>query len=360
MRHLHLLWATLLLATPSLGGTQFLFGVDSSFANEMDDCGAIYRDNGKQQDVYEIYKAHDVNFVRLRLWVHPRWTKYSTLKDVKRSIARAKALHIGVLLDLHYSDDWADGDKQIIPDAWSSIPDDEGLAKTVYEYTQNVLAELRRDRLLPEMIQIGNETNGELMMSAPTKAAIRWSRNAKLLNAGIKAVRDSNPTIKIMLHIAQPENVALWLSDAAKAGVTDFDVIGISYYRKWSKLDLAGLGDTIGRLHKTYPKTDIMVVETAYPWTGRNADHAPNVLGDDSLLAGYPATVMGQQAYLKDIAATIAANGGAGLFYWAPDWLSTKCATRWGQGSNWDNAALFDFEGNALPSFDFQRPPNPW
>jgi len=34
---------------------------------------------------------------------------------------------------------------------------------------------------------------------------------------------------------------------AAAAGVTDFDLIGISYYSKWSKYSLAGLG---GGSHK--------------------------------------------------------------------------------------------------------------
>lgn len=359
MRHLVYLLAALLLTTASLAETPFQFGVDSSFANEMDDCGAIYRDTGKKADVYEIYKTHGVNFVRLRLWVHPDWTHYSTLEDVKRSMARAKALHMAVLLDLHYSDDWADGDKQIIPKAWANITDDNTLATTLYHYTRDVLEELRKADLLPEMIQIGNETNGELMMPAATKEAIRWSRNAKLLNAGIKAVRDSAPKTKVMLHIAQPENVEPWFSEAAKAGVTDFDIIGISYYRKWSKQDLPGLGATIRRLHDTHPQKDIMVVETAYPWTNRNADKSPNVLGDDSLLPDYPATVAGQKKYLEDIAITIAENGGVGLAYWASDWLSTKCATRWGQGSNWDNATLFDFEGNTLPSLDFRRPHRP-
>jgi arabinogalactan endo-1,4-beta-galactosidase len=43
---------------------------------------------------------------------------------VKKSIARARALGMKVLLDFHYSDDWADGDKQIIPKAWADIKDE--------------------------------------------------------------------------------------------------------------------------------------------------------------------------------------------------------------------------------------------
>jgi arabinogalactan endo-1,4-beta-galactosidase len=47
-------------------------------------------------------------------------------------------------------------------------------------------------------------------------------------------------------------------------------------------------------------------------------------------------------------------NGGNGVVYWAPDWVSTKCKTRWGTGSSWENAALFDeAHHNALPAFDW-------
>jgi Arabinogalactan endo-1,4-beta-galactosidase len=332
----------------------FVYGADLSFANEMDDCGAVYKDAGKPGDVYAIMKAHGTNVVRLRLWNDPTWTKYGTLADVKKSIARAKAKGQQVLLDFHYSDDWADGDKQIVPAAWAKL-DDEALAKAVYAFTHDTLATLQAAGLEPEYVQVGNETNGEVMMPAATKAPIHWTRNAKLLNAGIKAVRDTDPKIKVMLHIAQPENVEPWFAAATQAGVTDFDLIGISYYSKWSKLNLAGLGAVIARLHQRYAYAGIWVVETAYAWTTAWNDNSGNLLGEDSALSGYRVTKDGQKAYLIDLARTIRASGGSGLVYWAPDWVSTKCRTRWGQGSSWENATLFDFAGNALPAIDYPR-----
>lgn len=332
----------------------FVFGADLSFANEMSDCGAVYKDGGKASDVYTIMKAHGTNVVRLRLWNNPDWTKYGTLADVKRSIMRAKAQGMKVLLDFHYSDDWADGEKQIVPAAWAGLGD-EALAKAVYQFTFDTLNTLAAARLAPDYVQVGNETNGEVMMPAATKAPINWTRNAKLLNAGIKAVRDSNPTIKVMLHIAQPENVEPWFEAAKAAGVSDFDLIGISYYSKWSKYNMAGLGGVINRLRYRYPNANIWVVETSYPWTTAWADSLPNLLGEDSALAGYRVSKDGQAQYLKDLTQTIIANGGSGLVYWAPDWLSTTCKTRWGQGSSWENATLFDFDGNTLPAIDYSR-----
>lgn len=345
--------AALMLATPA-GADDFIYGADLSFANEMDDCGAVYRDGGKPGDVYAILKAHGTNLVRLRLWNDPDWTKYGSIADVERSIARAKAAGMTVLLDFHYSDDWADGDKQIVPRAWAKL-DEEAQAKAVYRFTIDTLQRLAAKGLAPDYVQVGNETNGEVMMPAPTKAAINWTRNAKLLNAGIKAVRDSDPKIKVMLHIAQPENVEPWFAAATKAGLTDFDLVGISYYSKWSTYKLDGLGAVIARMRHAYPKAEVWVVETAYAWTTAWHDASGNLLGEDSALSGYRVSRDGQMKFLVDLTRTIRTNGGKGLVYWAPDWLSTKCRTRWGQGSNWENATLFDFDGNALPAIDYPK-----
>lgn len=343
--------ACLLFATPA-PADDFVFGADLSFANEMNDCGAVYKDRGTPADVYAIMKAHGTNVVRLRLWNNPAWTAYGTLTDVEHSIARAKAQGLKVLLDFQYSDDWADGEKQIVPAAWAGLNDDE-LAKAVHQYTFDTLKALASKGLTPDYVQAGNEINGEVMMPAATKAPINWARNAKLINAAIKAVREAGPGIKVMLHIAQPENVEPWFEAATSAGVTDFDLIGISYYSKWSKYNMAGLGAVINRLRYRYPHASTWVVETAYPWTTAWADNLPNLLGEDSVLAGYRVSKDGQAQYLKDLSQTIIANGGRGVVYWAPDWISTKCRTRWGQGSSWENATLFDFDGNALPAIDY-------
>jgi arabinogalactan endo-1,4-beta-galactosidase len=159
------------------------------------------------------------------------------------------------------------------------------------------------------------------------------------------AGRETGKPPRLMLHIAQPENAEPWFEAATKAGVTDYDIIGLSYYSKWSKRSMAQLGQTIDRLRNTYA-ADVLVVETAYPFTNDNADSSPNLLGEDSLIAGYPATPAGQKKYLVDLTQLVLANGGTGVFYWEPAWVSTKsCGTRWGKGSNWENAAVFDYKG---------------
>ena len=338
-------------------------GVDLSYVNEVESCGAQYRLNGKLRDPYELFAESGANLVRLRLWNDPTWTKFSTEADVTRSIERTRKAGMQVLLDFHYSDDWADPQKQTIPAAWAAdIGDADKLAAHVYEYTRDVLARLNARGLLPYMVQVGNEINTQMLRPADTKGLpIDWARNAKILNAGIRAVREAKApdgtSPKVMLHVAQPENVEPWFAAATAAGVRDFDYIGVSYYPKWSVFNMKQAGAALAAVKQKY-KADIIVVEVSYPWTLRDAgDKASNLLGEDSLLRGYPASPSGQQRFMNDVVRMTRQAGGVGVVYWEPAWVSTSCPTRWGTGSHWENATLFDFrKGNELtPAADFLK-----
>src|SRR6187399_252332 len=350
-------------ATASDPAPQRFAGVDLSYVNEVEACGAQYRFGGQLRDPYELFAERGANLVRLRLWNDPTWTNYSTEADVTRSMERAKKAGMHVLLDFHYSDDWADPQKQTIPAAWAAdIGDADRLALHVYEYTRDVLARLSARGLIPYMVQVGNEINTQMLRPADTKGLpIDWARNAKILNAGIRAVREAKAadgtSPKVMLHVAQPENVEPWFTAATAAGVRDFDFIGVSYYPKWSTFDMKQAGAAFAAVRRKF-KADIIVVEVSYPWTLKGAgDKATNLLGEDSLLRGYPATPAGQRHFMDDVVRMTLKAGGVGVVYWEPAWVSTKCPTRWGIGSHWENATLFDFrKGNELtPAADFLK-----
>ena len=150
-----------------------------------------------------------------------------------------------------------------------------------------------------------------------------------------------------MLHIAQPENIHQWLDDGLQAGLMDFDILGLSYYAKWSSTPFANTRSVISGLVDKYNK-DVVIVETAYPWTLEGNDEAGNLLGEDSLISGYPASIDGQRRYLIDLMQATLDGGGLGIVYWEPAWVSTKCNTRWGTGSHWENAALFEYADTEL------------
>lgn len=340
----------------------FYTGADLSYVNEMEDCGGTFADRGKQKDPFEIFASYGTDIVRVRLWHNATWTKYSNLADATKTIKRAKAMGMRTMLDFHYSDTWTDPDHQEVPAAWAGITDNNELAKKLYDYTMETLLSLESQGLTPNMVQVGNETNAEIMQPKEKfdKEKINWERNALLLNSGIKAVRDfskaKNKKVAIVIHIAQPENGLTWFPQAIAAGVVDFDVIGLSYYPQWSTYKVDTIGEAIKQLTAAHQKP-VMIVETGYPWTFDNADKADNVLWKSAVLPQYPATPNGQLDYLLALSKAVKSAGGLGLLYWEPAWISTKCKTLWGQGSHWENAAFFDpkRKNTTLPAFNFFR-----
>ncbi|MFI8377375.1 arabinogalactan endo-beta-1,4-galactanase [Leeuwenhoekiella sp. NPDC079379] len=337
-----------------------ILGADLSYVNEIEDSDAYFTSAGDTIDPYAYFAEKGANIIRLRLWHNPEHSPYSNFEDVKRSIKRAHKAGVAVLLDFHYSDFWVDPQKQERPKAWDTILDDLTMADSVYNYTFKTLTKLADENLAPQWVQVGNETNIEILQPLDTvnTASINWTRNALLLNSGIKAVRDFSDTfiqpVKIVLHIAQPENALYWFKDAEENGVNDFDIIGLSYYSKWSTYPLNKLSIAIDSLRTTYKK-ELVIVETAYPHTLNNIDKAGNILGEDALIEGYPATPEGQKNYMIKLTREVLKVGGLGVIYWEPAWISSTSKTLWGTGSHWDNATFFDSSNSneALPAFEF-------
>lgn len=359
-------WITILLVHGFAGFSQtFYRGNDLSYVNQMEDCGAVFKENGVPKDVYQIFADHGTNLVRMRLWVDPAWQndlvqpagvklQYSDFEDVKETISRSKAAGMQVLLDFHLSDFWADPGKQLIPAKWLGVAYDvNALKDSVYNYVIQVLTDLNNDSLMPEMVQIGNETNGGILRHTTIdenynvggSVSSSWARHAQLFNSAIKAVRDINDSTtikpKIALHCADPKNISWFFSNIISYGVTDFDIMGFSYYYAWHKKSIAELGSAVKSLKTTYPAYEVMVLETGYPWTTQNFDAYPNLITipDPQYIPLFPEK---QLEYMVDYTRAVMKNGGSGVIFWEPAWVSTPCKTPWGQGSSHDHLVLFD------------------
>jgi arabinogalactan endo-1,4-beta-galactosidase len=355
----------------------FYFGADLSYVNQLLDRGAVFKDGGATADPYELFSDRGTNLVRLRLWHNPVWTKevygeegvqlYNDLKDVERAISKAKAANMKVLLDFHFSDTWADPAHQNIPAAWMNIESLTVLQDSVYNYTFKSLQYLSQKGLLPEFVQIGNETNCGMMYSNASvnfpKLNVcdnNWTNAGKVINSGIKAVRDvtANTSIKtkIILHVADPKNIQWWFDGMTGAGnVSDFDIIGFSYYPLWhTTVSIPALSDRIKEFTSRFKK-DVMIVETAYPWTTAADDSYGNHFGTEPAIAGYPKTTQGQYDIMVKLTREVKDGGGIGIIYWEPAWISADMKDLWGTGSSWENCAFFDFEGNPQKVFDYMK-----
>lgn len=343
----------------------FLFGADLSYVNEMEDCGVIYKENGSPIDPYQLFADHNCGIVRLRLWHTPSWYdalnaghRYSDLADVRKSILRAKAANMQVLLDFHLSDNWADPQKQRVPAAWEGLVNNLPLLKdSLYNYVYQTLLSLHADGLLPDMVQIGNETNKGILLSPQQDAGgwvLDWNRNSQLFKRAIEAVRDveaqTGQSIKVALHVAGPADTGWLMQGFWSNGVTDFDVIGMSYYWAWHQpTDIADAANVVAQLKQTYPGKEVMIFETGYIWTTQSNDSANNIISQTH--PNYsPASPENQRQWLVDMTQAVIEKGASGVMYWEPAWVSSTCFTQWGQGSHQEHATFFDFDSNMLPT----------
>lgn len=365
--------------------SEFIKGMDLSTLPEVERCGGTFRDRGIPGDAVEILKGYGMNMVRLRLWndpYSPQGAPYGAgTNDLPTTLAMARRLRrAGVpwLLDVHYSDFWADPGKQNIPKAWAGL-DAAGLEAAVYAYTLGVLEALAREQLLPQMVAVGNELSNGLLW--PYGKTPNFQNIARFLNAGIQAVRQAAPEAKIMLHLDNGGNNALyrsWFDSYLAAGGRDFDCIGLSYYPFWhgTMEDLQhNLYDLAERYRKPLVIAEVSMGFTMEDYGSYEALAPENRKGmatKPALAAKvpYPMTPGGQQRFLEDLMAllkSVPGQLGAGFFYWEPAWLpvpgsgwATEAALAYtgepGPGGNeWANQALFDYSGNALPALESIR-----
>lgn len=292
-------------------GGDFIIGADISWVQQQENEGRKFSDQGVEKDALEILKDHGFNYMRLRVFHNPRAPKgyskdgYCDLEHTLEMAGRIKAAKLKLLLDLHYSDTWADPAHQYKPQVWENLPFEE-LAAAVRSYTNEVLTAFKKRGLSPEMVQIGNEiSNGFLW---PDGKLGDLDKFTTLVKAGVKGAREADPNVAIMLHIAcggQNARSRYFMDNVLKRGV-EFDVLGQSYYPKWHGT-LDDLRNNLKDLADRY-EHPIIVVE-----------YSQHKLEVNRIVRGLP-------------------NGkGLGTFIWEP--------TRWGE-------PLFDKGGNTLPGID--------
>jgi arabinogalactan endo-1,4-beta-galactosidase len=349
--------------TGNAAGSLRVRGADVSFALQEEAAGTVLSAGGQRLPVERILAAHGGNYVRLRVWVNPP-AGYSDEQSVLTLARRARDAGLKILLAPQYSDFWADPHAQDPPASWRGA-DLAVMRSTIRTYTRDLVARLAAQGTPIDMIQIGNEiTNGLLwpLGSVRDGTPAEWSNLAALVNSAIEGARAGAPHrhLPVVLHIDSGGDLGrsrYFFDSLIQAGVTSFDIIGLSYYPFWNG-SLAGLRGNITVLATRYHR-DILIVETAYPWTLAGAKPgdwvtSPNQLPDRTSL---PATPAGQAAYfrqLRQILREVPGNRGLGFLAWEPGWLTVP--PKPGELPPATNLAMFDPHGVALPSIDAFRP----
>jgi arabinogalactan endo-1,4-beta-galactosidase len=324
---------------PAFNGP-FILGADISSVQEAVDRGAVFVDtDGTQKSLTLLLKNHGFNYIRLRTFVDPRAAygyassngcqgKAEAYDDRDHTIEFArevKAAGMGLLLDFHYSDTWADPGKQVIPEAWRGSASVDALAAQVQAYTVDVLQKMLAAGVRPDMVQVGNEITPGMLIHVPTAnsncfgnnsavnqgangSANNWDNLATLLRAGIAGVRQVDSTLLVMLHIENFESangVSAWVRNAQSRGV-DFDVLGLSAYEAFQGPSTAWRG-TVQTLTAQFPALSFAI-----------AEYNP------------------QRRLLNDVMREAPDGRGLGTFFWEPS-----------QSGEWGNS-MFDRQGNTF------------
>ena len=369
---------------------RYVKGMDLSTLLELDRLGAKYYDEGKERDILDIMKDYDVDTIRLRIWNDPWGENHESYgageNDVPTTLKIAKRVSekgFGVLMNFHYSDFWADPGKQIKPKAWEGMTVAE-LTQAVYDFTFDTMELFKKEGVNITMVQVGNELSNGLLWpegKIDVDAGIgEYDNIAKFVSAGIRAVRKSNPDIPVMIHLDNGGNNELyrrWFDNYTARG-EDFDLIGLSYYPFWhGTMDqlMNNMNDIAERYHK-----DLIIAEVSMGYTME--DYKAYEKLSDSERKGYatrpalvekiefPMTREGQADFMRTLLArleTVAEHRARGFFWWEPAWIPVP-GSGWATpasleymndpgpcGNEWANQALFDYDGNVLPTLEVIR-----
>ena len=376
-------------------------GVDISSYTALKKAGVKYYNfNGEEESLIKILADNGVNYIRIRVWNDPYNENGETYGggacDIESGleIAREAAKYdMKLLVDLHYSDFWADPATQIIPKAWKVDEDNpEKMAQHVYDYTKEVIEKFQETGIEIGMVQVGNEiTKGMLDILTDYGKNVK---NSKLVNKylakGCQAVRDTAPNALIALHL-ETQNIDKYrtIMEGWERDNVDYDILGTSHYAFW--------GNTIGSLEGTLKLAQeygkfVTVLETGWLASTKDADGTPNNISADNVSGGYSVSVQGQVDMLTSLYQTLSKyDNGLGAFYWEPAWVPAKAGwanweynkemadiygTGWASkgavgyypddklyyngnpawgGTSWDNQTLFDMNGHALQSLKFYK-----
>lgn len=218
----------------------FILGADITITMEDEYWGATYTDAGKQKPLEQLLKDHGFNFIRIDTFVNPGAVggfaadKEQPFRDLAHTITlakRVKAIGMGFLLDLHYSDTWTNPGAQAVPAAWAGLSV-TALETKVYEYTKDALAQLKAASAMPDIVQVGNEITAGMLWDVGKASGSNFANFATLLKAGIRAVREADPAISVMLHIEKCNNTETseWWVDGVLGQGVKFDILGQSCY----------------------------------------------------------------------------------------------------------------------------------
>ncbi len=237
--------AACLLVACSPKPSAFMIGADISEVPALEARGVKFLNaEGQEEDICKIMKDNGFDIIRLRVFVNPEaeggYSRQgfcgteSTIEFARRIVDAGMEFAV----DFHYSDTWADPDKQYKPSAWEGL-EGEALENKLYEYTRDVLTRMKEEGVAPTVVQVGNEINHGLVWPDgridDNSTEAEWAAAMGLYKAGARAVREVLPEARLQIHLALGGENTLCREflDYMDMYGAEYDIIGLSYYERW-------------------------------------------------------------------------------------------------------------------------------
>lgn len=212
---------------------KFALGADISWYPQMLESGFEFRNaEGQKEDLLTILRDYSINTIRLRVFVHPSSDPHNGHCSAEETLELAKKCckrGFRILLDFHYGDSWCDCGKQPKPAAWEGKNAKE-LENCVADFTRQTMENFFSQGIVPEWVQIGNETN--LGMLLPEGSTDHFEQLVRLYNAGNDAVKAVCPQSKTMIHLSEmsKSDFIIHYFEQLERLKCRYDMIGFSYY----------------------------------------------------------------------------------------------------------------------------------
>ncbi len=319
----------------------FIMAMDSSELLSVEaarkESGLTFKDfDGNEADVLQVLKDNGITDIRIRVWNDPyadaaKQQGYGAGNcDVENAVElskRCEKVGLGVIIDFHYSDFWADPAKQKAPKDWEIYANNiDGKVTALKKFTQDALEEIKGTNVKITMVQVGNETTGG--MAGETD----WTKICKLMNAGAEAVREVTDTVanggaKVAVHFTNAgSNNFMEKARTLSDNHVDYDVFGSSWYPYYTSAgSLSGLVSQFRSIHDEFHK-EVMVLETGYAWTRDDFDGCGNTALEETT---QPLTVQGMSNSVREVIEAVANLGdyGLGVSYWGGTWVAASMST---------------------------------
>lgn len=299
----------------------YAFGLDLSFVKSAEKAGKVYYDtDGSEKSPWEIFRSHGYNWGRLMICNEPSRLG-QTLDYVLEGAAELKRHGYHFALDFMMSDGWSNPMTQPTPSSLKDMSHSRRV-REFRDYVRKVVGTLKENGVTPEIIQVGNEISngvfwpdGRVYYGEEKKDRSRWKQLCEYLEAGIKAIREVDENISVMLHVdfgGDLQMSDIFFSKMEEYGV-DYDMIGFSFY-PWSHGNLMDLRDNLYYTIRKWKKP-VMVIETGY------YSVPSQYFEKKGVKAPFPETPQGQKAWMQAVNEIVMAapdNLGRGVFWWEP------------------------------------------